>query len=68
MGSIKRWKTPNFITVEAHIGHGTIAVATAHVRDAEADTLSNLCDQFRADVFAKAGKADPRLRQAGGGQ
>ena len=26
------------------------------------NTLSELCDKFRADVFAKAGKADPKLK------
>lgn len=25
-------------------------------------TLSSLCDQFRADVFKQAGKTDPRLK------
>jgi hypothetical protein len=28
----------------------------------DAQTLSALCDQFRADVFKKAGKTDPRLK------
>lgn len=25
----------------------------------DADTLAGLCDEFRAEVFAKAGKVDP---------
>jgi hypothetical protein len=28
--------------------------------DIEAETLSELCDQFRHDVFMKAGKVDPK--------
>ena len=27
----------------------------------DADTLAKLCDSFRADVFAKASKADPAI-------
>lgn len=27
-----------------------------------ASTLSDLCDQFRKDIFAKAGKLDPNLQ------
>lgn len=30
--------------------------------DVDANALSALCDQFRADVFKKAGKTDPRLK------
>ncbi|MBK6942518.1 MAG: hypothetical protein IPH13_20270 [Planctomycetes bacterium] len=30
------------------------------LRDVSADALSELCDRFRADVFAKAGKLDPK--------
>lgn len=28
----------------------------------EARTLSDLCDQFRKDIFQKAGKSDPRIQ------
>lgn len=28
--------------------------------DLDVTTLSDMCDQFRADIFKKAGKTDPR--------
>lgn len=31
------------------------------LRELDEKALSALCDQFRADVFEKAGKDDPRL-------
>lgn len=31
-----------------------------HLRDVDAQTLSDLCDRFRRDVFEKAQKPDPR--------
>jgi len=31
-----------------------------HLSDLDENVLSQLCDEFRADVFAKAGKQDPR--------
>lgn len=29
------------------------------ITEIDADALSSLCDEFRAEVFRKAGKADP---------
>lgn len=34
--------------------------------DLDADTLSKMCDEFRAEIFEKAGKEDPRNRQEEG--
>lgn len=33
-----------------------------HISDIDANDLSSLCDQFRRDVFEKAGKSDPRMK------
>lgn len=30
-----------------------------HVRDVPAEVLADLCDEFRRELFAKAGKQDP---------
>jgi hypothetical protein len=30
------------------------------LKDLSVETLSELCDKFRADVFERAGKVDPR--------
>ncbi len=34
-----------------------------HIGDVDAETLAEQCDRFRADIFAKAGKADPAQKQ-----
>ena len=34
------------------------------IRELHVDHLSNLCDQFRDDVFHQAGKVDPRVTAA----
>lgn len=38
------------------------AEAAFPLSDVDEMALSALCDQFRADVFKKAGKTDPRLK------
>lgn len=38
------------------------AEAAFELSAVDAQTLSALCDQFRAEVFKKAGKADPRQK------
>jgi hypothetical protein len=68
---LKRWQAPSYALGEAPVGRrqdGFTEGPKWHVSEVDADSLSVLCDQFREDVFAKARKVDPRLRQAGGGQ
>ena len=38
---------------------GFTTISARSIRDIDAETLSQMCDDFRADVFRKAGKADP---------
>ena len=38
---------------------GFTAIMARSIRDIDAETLSQMCDNFRADVFRKAGKEDP---------
>lgn len=56
---VKPFTTPNFLVPVGSDGDGFDSIP---LQEADSDALSLLCDQFRADVFAKAGKADPRLK------
>lgn len=63
---IQRMGTPNYVIAEIPAGRrqdGFTEAPKWHLRDVDAETLSILCDQFRADVFAKAGKPDPKARE-----
>lgn len=53
---------PNFV-FEDHDGtlRGAIQARSFPLRDLDPDELAELCRQFRAGVFAKAGKVDPEL-------
>ncbi len=54
--------TPNFVIVRQKPGlrqHGFKKSRSVAIRDLDADTLAGLCDEFRRDVFRKAGKEDP---------
>ncbi len=48
---VKPWTTPNYITA------GTDCI---HIKHVDPMKLSEQIDRFRADVFRKAGKKDPR--------
>jgi hypothetical protein len=39
---------------------GFIEAPKSHLSELDADTLSALCDEFRAEVFRKAGKKDAK--------
>ncbi len=56
---VKSWLTPNCVAAE-HVPGRLAAPAIWPLKDVDADTLADLCDQFRAEIFRKAGKADPR--------
>lgn len=61
---LKPFMTPNFVITEMPPGvrqDGFKEAPKLPLSDVDASTLSMLCDQFRADVFEKAGKQDPRL-------
>lgn len=42
---------------------GFIESPKFHLRDLEPDVLSELCDEFRRNVFAKAEKNDPAMKE-----
>jgi hypothetical protein len=57
------WMTPNFVTGKVSPRarqEGMTEGPKWHISDVDADTLSQMCDDFRAEIFKKAGKADPR--------
>ncbi len=54
--------TPNFVLVQMPPRpreHGITEAPKFALAELDHDTLSKLCDEFRADVFQKAGKTDP---------
>lgn len=62
---LRPWVTPNFVSAEmptAAREDGFKESPKWHISELEEDQLSELCDQFRKDIFAKAGKIDPKLK------
>lgn len=61
---IQPFTIPNFVRRDKKTaGPGDPdAEAAFELAAVDAQTLSTLCDQFRADIFKKAGKTDPRLK------
>jgi len=58
---LKPFTVPNFVILEQKPGRredGIQAAPSIPLADMAADDLAAMCDKFRADVFAKAGKAD----------
>lgn len=56
------WITPNFVTAKMPPRprqEGFQEGPKWHLRDVDAETLAKMCDDFRAEIFRKAGKADP---------
>lgn len=60
---LRRMTVPNYVLAESRIAprnEGFTESPKFALRELPAETLSALCDQFRADVFRRAGKVDPR--------
>jgi hypothetical protein len=58
----KPWITPNFAHVEGPLGRRQEGVSFDRgfaLSEIPVEDLAELCDQFRADVFRKAGRPDP---------
>lgn len=54
--------TPNYVIQKMPAGNrqdGYRESPKYHLRDVPAEDLAALCDQFHAEIFAKADKADP---------
>jgi len=59
------WHTPNFVIGEMPPrnrgeGFNPDAAPKWSIEEVDAETLSEQCDKFRAEVFEKAGKVDPQ--------
>lgn len=60
---LKPWLVPNFVTSEMPPGQrqdGFREAPTWPLSEIPADVLAEMCDDFRAEVFRKAGKTDPK--------
>lgn len=61
---LRPFSTPNFVMQEMPPGsriEGFKELPSYPLRDVPAEDLAEMCDEFRAEVFRKAGKADPAL-------
>lgn len=59
---VKSWQTPNFVLAEMPTRpkqDGIISVPQWPLQDVDAAVLAELCDEFRREIFLKAGKNDP---------
>ena len=56
---LKPFTIPNFVLPVRTVPINESAESIP-LRELSAETLAELCDRFRADVFAKAGKLDPK--------
>lgn len=62
---VMAWTTPNFVRLKMPPGQrqdGWNDAPGIPLGEINADVLSMLCDDFRAEVFKKAGKVDPQAR------
>ena len=60
---LRPFNVPNYVLGETSPGlkqDGFVEGPKWHIKELAETTLSELCDQFRKDVFEKAGKQDPR--------
>lgn len=61
---VKPWIVPNFVLIETPPGlrqDGWKPMPGMALKDVDPDVLSQMCDQFRTEVFEKAGKQDPQF-------
>lgn len=58
------FSTPNYVTMQMPDRprqEGFVEAPKYALSELEPEVLSGLCDEFRAAVFKKAGKRDPKL-------
>lgn len=61
--SLRPFMVPTYAIEAPRLGKredGLVDSPKYHLTEVPADVLSDLCDEFRAAVFAKARKADPK--------
>lgn len=59
---LKDWQVPGFVQTQLP---GKGETSSVKIEDVEADSLSELCDNFRRSIFKRAGKQDPRALRMG---
>lgn len=61
-------RVPNFIIQETTTHQtrqeGFVESPKFAIAELESETIAQLCDEFRANMFEKAGKIDPKLRKS----
>lgn len=66
---LQPWQTPNFVTQKMPPRprqDGPIEGPKFALADLTPEILSDLCDEFRKEVFRKSGMRDPQVRVEGG--
>lgn len=61
--NLRPFITPNFVMMKmpsSSRGSGWQQLPSVPLVDVDAQDLSEMCDAFRAEIFKKAGKKDPR--------
>ena len=56
------WNVPNFVLLQGPVGRrqdGPQQGMTLPLASVQAEVLAEMCDEFRAEIFRKAGKVDP---------
>jgi hypothetical protein len=64
---LQPFQTPNFVigkTTALPRGDGWHPSPKWSLKEVDAETLARMCDEFRAEVFKKAGKIDPHGKNA----
>lgn len=60
---LRPFQTPNYVSVEGESKprqEGLQELPKFALNELSEESLSELCDQFRFDIFKKAGKVDPK--------
>lgn len=63
---VNYWLTPNFVTVQSLPGKRQDGISEGPkypLNAVDAEVLSAMCDEFRREIFEKAGKPDPKVRR-----
>ena len=63
--NLKPFESPSHVLMGANPGprqDGFQGATRFPLKEVDSDSLSKLCDQFRKDVFTKAGKRDPAIK------
>ena len=60
---LQPFSTPNYVIAESKSELKQDSMVESpkwHIKEVDETTLSEMCDQFRKDIFEKAGKRDPK--------